>query len=51
MLNPARPDQEMIERLFREYRTAAYRGRMPYATEFRSDLLWGREERPEDIDE
>jgi hypothetical protein len=31
--------------------SAAYRGRLPYATDFRSNLLWGRKERPEDVDE
>jgi predicted TIM-barrel fold metal-dependent hydrolase len=51
LYNPARLDQALMERLFREYSPAAYRGRMPYRTEFRSNLLWGREEKPEDIDE
>jgi hypothetical protein len=51
LCNPARLDQALIERLFREYSPAAYRGRMPYTTEFRSNLLWGRAEKPEDIDE
>jgi predicted TIM-barrel fold metal-dependent hydrolase len=49
--SPARLDQPLIERLFSEYSPAAYRGRMPYPTEFRSNLLWGREENPEDINE
>ncbi len=51
LYNPANLDQALLERLFREYGPAAYRGRMPYPTEFRSNLLWGREEKPEDIDE
>jgi predicted TIM-barrel fold metal-dependent hydrolase len=51
LYNPASLDQQLIERLFREYSPAAYGGRMPYPTEFRSNILWGREERPEDIDE
>jgi len=51
LYSPARLDQELIERLFREYSPRAYRSRMPYPTEFRSNLLWGREEKPEDIDE
>jgi predicted TIM-barrel fold metal-dependent hydrolase len=51
LCNPANLDQALIERLFQEYSPSAYRGRMPYTTEFRSNLLWGREERPEDIDE
>jgi predicted TIM-barrel fold metal-dependent hydrolase len=51
MYNPAALDQALIERLFREYSPAAYRGHMPYPTEFRSNILWGREEKPEDIDE
>ena len=51
LYNPATLDQALIERLFREYSPAAYRGRMPYPTEFRSNLLWGREEDPGDIDE
>jgi predicted TIM-barrel fold metal-dependent hydrolase len=51
LYNPARLDQPLMERLFSEYAEPAYRGRMPYPTEFRSDLLWGREEKPEDIDE
>ena len=50
LYNPARLDQPLMERLFSEYAAPAYRGRMPYPTEFRSDLLWGREEKPEDID-
>jgi predicted TIM-barrel fold metal-dependent hydrolase len=51
LYNPATLDQGLIERLFREYSPPAYRGRMPYPTEFRSNLLWGREEKSEDIDE
>jgi hypothetical protein len=51
LYNPATLDQALIERLFRENAPSAYRGHMPYPTEFRSNLLWGREERPEDIDE
>ena len=51
LYNPAMLDQGLIERLFREYSPPAYRGRMPYPTELRSNLLWGREEKPEDIDE
>jgi predicted TIM-barrel fold metal-dependent hydrolase len=51
LCNPARLDQALIESLFRDYSPAAYRGRMPYPTEFRSNILWGREEKPEDIDE
>jgi predicted TIM-barrel fold metal-dependent hydrolase len=49
--NPATLDQHLMERLFREYSPAAYRGHMPYPGEFRSNLLWGREEKPQDIDE
>ncbi len=49
--NPANLDQPLIERLFREYGPAAYRGHLPYPTEVRSNILWGREENPEDIDE
>jgi predicted TIM-barrel fold metal-dependent hydrolase len=49
--SPATLDQALIERLFREYGPPAYRGRMPYRTEVRSNLLWGREEKPEEIDE
>jgi predicted TIM-barrel fold metal-dependent hydrolase len=49
--NPATLDQALIEQLFREYSPEAYRGRMPDPTEFRSNLLWGRDEKPEDIDE
>ena len=49
--SPATLNQALLERLFREYSPSAYRGRMPDRTEFRSDLLWGREEKPEDIDE
>lgn len=49
--DPAKLDQALIERLFREYSPAVYRGRMPYPSEMRSDILWGREEKPEDIDE
>jgi hypothetical protein len=51
LCNPARLDQALIERLFREYGPPAYRGRMPYPGEVRSDLLWGREEKAEEIDE
>jgi len=51
LYNPAALDQALIERLFREYSPAAYGGRMPYPNEFRSNILWGREEKPEDIDE
>jgi hypothetical protein len=51
LYNPAALDQDLIERLFREYSPPAYGGRMPHPTEFRSNLLWGREEQPEDIDE
>jgi predicted TIM-barrel fold metal-dependent hydrolase len=51
LYNPATLDQALIERLFREFSPAAYRGRMPYPSEPRSNLLWGRAERPEDIDE
>jgi predicted TIM-barrel fold metal-dependent hydrolase len=51
LYNPATLDQALIERLFREYSPAAYGGRMPYPNEFRSNILWGREEKPEDIDE
>jgi len=49
--DPATLDQVLLERLFREYSPAAYRGQLPLPTEFRSNLLWGREEKPEDIDE
>jgi len=49
--NPANLDQAMLERLFREYSPAAYGAHTPAPSEFRSDLLWGREEKPEDIDE
>ncbi len=49
--SPATLDQTLIERLFRDYSPPAYHGRMPYATELRSNLLWGRDEKPEDIDE
>lgn len=51
MYNPARLDQPLIEKLFRDYATPAYRGRMPHPTELRSNLLWGTDEKPEDIDE
>ncbi|HJU11013.1 MAG TPA: amidohydrolase family protein, partial [Candidatus Binataceae bacterium] len=51
LCNPARLDQKLIEQLFREYSPAAYRGHMPLPSEFRSNLLWGREENPADIDE
>jgi hypothetical protein len=51
LYNPASLDQALIERLFHEYGPAAYRAHMPYRSEFRSNLLWGREEKPEDIDE
>jgi predicted TIM-barrel fold metal-dependent hydrolase len=51
LYNPARLDQALIERLFSDYSPPAYRGRLPHSSEFRSNLLWGREERPEDIDE
>jgi len=48
--DPANLDQALLERLFRDY-GGGYRGRMPYPKEVRSDILWGRRERPEDIDE
>jgi predicted TIM-barrel fold metal-dependent hydrolase len=48
--DPAHLDQPLLERLFHEY-GAVYGERIPYPTEVRSDLLWGREEKPEDIDE
>ncbi|MBV8773168.1 MAG: amidohydrolase family protein [Deltaproteobacteria bacterium] len=51
LYNPATLDQALLERLFSDYAPPAYRGHLPYPTEFRSNLLWGREERPEDIDE
>jgi predicted TIM-barrel fold metal-dependent hydrolase len=51
LCNPARLDQALIERLFRDYSPGAYKGQLPYPNEFRSNLLWGREEKAEDIDE
>jgi hypothetical protein len=51
LCNPARLDQALIERLFRDYSPAAYKSQLPYPNELRSNLLWGRAEKPEDIDE